>query len=135
MLKNIFIVHYKKLTDRRRVIENSLNGYNITNYEFREKYQREYLTDEIKNKYFVFNNLSPLNNLSSAQICITIEHIEIFREIIENNYKGWCLILEDDALFSNNFVTKLNKLLENVPHDAEYLDIADFLIYILMKNG
>lgn len=121
-----FIVHYKKLTERKITIKNILRNLNITDYEFRDKYQRENLTNEIKDKYFVFNNLSPLNNLSPAQICITIEHIEIFREIVENDYKGWCLILEDDALFCNNFVTKLNELLENVPVDAEYLDISDY---------
>jgi hypothetical protein len=139
MLKNIskiFIIHYDKLLDRKKYLIDYFLKNNIDNFEFRNLYQREYLTDNIKNYYFKFNNLTPdlnnltpdLNNLNPAQICITIEHIETYREIITNclNENDWYLILEDDAIFCDNFIEKLNCHMENIPTDAEYLDICDY---------
>lgn len=121
-LNKIYIIHYKPLCERKRYITDFFQKNNITNYEFRSLYQREELTDEIKNKYFKLNNLNP------AQICITIEHIETFREIANrcDDENGWYLILEDDAIFCENFFDKLSYHLKNIPSDAEYLDINDY---------
>jgi hypothetical protein len=125
MLKNIskiFIIHYDKLLDRKNYLIDYFLKNNIVNFEFRNLYQREYLTDNIKNDYFKLDNLTP------AQICITIEHIETYREITTNclNENEWYLILEDDAIFCDNFIEKLNYHMENIPIDAEYLDICDY---------
>ena len=122
VINKIYIIHYNKLVERKNYLIHFLNKNNITNYEFREIYQRETLTNEISNKYF------KLNNLNSAQICITIEHIETYREIVNNcsNENKWFLILEDDAVFCNNFVEILNNHMENIPTEAEYLDLADY---------
>jgi GR25 family glycosyltransferase involved in LPS biosynthesis len=122
-VENIFIIHYKKLTNRKKNIENYFKENNIVNYEIRDKYQREDLTDELKTKYFFQTEI----NLCPAQICVTIEHIETYREIVINGIdNGWYLILEDDALFCINFIEKLNELLDCVPNDAEYLDISNY---------
>jgi hypothetical protein len=120
----IYIIHYNKLVERKQYLINYFNSKNINNYEFRNLYQRENLTPELTKQYF------SLNNLNSSQICITIEHIETYKEIIKNakDDNEWYLILEDDAIFCHNFEEELNKYLENIPHDAEYLDICDYFI-------
>ena len=122
-VSKIFIIHYKKLIDRKNFLTDYFNQNDITNFEFREHYQRENLTKEIKEKYFKFDYLN------SSQVCITIEHIETFKEIVKisENDTDWYLILEDDAVFCNDFVNQLNKYLQNVPGDAEYLDISDYV--------
>lgn len=122
-VSKIYIIHYNKLVERKNYLTNLFNKNNIHKFEFRELYQRETLTNEISDKYF------KLKNLNSAQICITIEHIETYREILNNsiNDNDWYLILEDDSILCDNFVTILNKYLENVPKDAEYLDISDYV--------
>lgn len=121
-ISKIYIIHYNKLVERKKYLIDFFNKNNIHNFEFRELYQRENLTNEIVDKYF------KLKNLNSSQICITIEHIETYREIVNNsiNDSDWYLILEDDAILCNNFVNILNKYLENIPSDAEYLDISDY---------
>jgi hypothetical protein len=121
-VSKIYIIHYNKLVDRKNYLTYFFNKNNINNFEFRELYQREKLTNEISDKYF------KLKNLNSAQICITIEHIETYREIVNNsvNDNDWYLILEDDAVLCKDFVNLLNKYLENIPKDAEYLDISDY---------
>lgn len=119
-VEKIYIIHYNKLVERKMNLEKYFVSNNITNYEFRNLYPRENLTQQMKEQYFKFDNLNP------AQICITIEHIETYREIINSSCDEWFLILEDDAVFCHDFVNKLNKMLETVPTDAEYLDISDY---------
>ena len=123
VIQKIYIIHYKPLTERKEYLETYFKNNNIKNYEFRSLYQRENLTEDIKRKYF------KLDNLNNAQICITIEHIETYREIdnISNNDNDWYLILEDDAIFNNNFLENINIYLNNIPEDAEYLDINDYM--------
>jgi GR25 family glycosyltransferase involved in LPS biosynthesis len=123
-VKYIYIVHYKKLIERKNYLQEFFKKNNIDNFEFRDLFQRENLTNEISEKYF------KLKNLSSAQICITIEHIETYKNIVYNTNASdddWFLILEDDAIFCNNFIDKLNKHLDSIPKDAEYLDISDYM--------
>ena len=78
-VSKIYIIHYNKLVNRKNYLLDFFSKNNIKNFEFRELYQRENLTSEISNRYF------KLNNLNSAQICITIEHIETYREIVNNS--------------------------------------------------
>lgn len=120
----IFIIHYKPLKNRIEFIENYFIKNNITNYyEVRDIYQRENLTDELRHKY-----CKEPHRMNPAQICITIEHIETYKEIIKRDKDGWYLILEDDATFCPNFVNIINDYLKDVPEDAEYLDISDYNI-------
>lgn len=124
VINKIYIIHYNKLVERKNYLIHFFNKNNITNYEFRELYQRDTLTTEVTDNYF------KLNNLNSAQICITIEHIETYREIVNNcsNENGWYLILEDDTIFCDNFIEKLNNHMDNIPNDSEYLDISDYFV-------
>jgi hypothetical protein len=122
IIKKIYIIHYIPLIDRKNYLVSYFNKTGITNFEFRTLYQRENLKDELKNSYFKLDNLNP------SQVCITIEHIETYREIIKNsiNDNDWYLILEDDAIFYDNFIENINTILEDIPDDAEYLDISDY---------
>ena len=120
IVNKIFIVHYKPLENRKKYLDKYLIDNNIKNYEYRTLFQRETLTEETREKYF------KLNDLNNAQICITIEHIEIYKKIIELGIDGWYLIIEDDAHFCHDFIKKINDYLKIVPEDAEYLDIGDY---------
>lgn len=123
----IYIIHYKPLINRRKYIENYFNSNQITNYEFRDHYQRENLTKELA-EFYCTKPLTP------PYICITIEHIETYKEIIKQNFDGWVLILEDDAIFCDNFINRINEYLDYVPADADYLDISDYLIRFYIPN-
>jgi hypothetical protein len=121
IIQKIYIIHYTPLVERKNYILHFFNNNGITNYEFRNQFQRENLTSELKEKYFKLDNLNP------AQICITIEHIETYREIMNTiDENKWSLILEDDSIFTPDFISNINKYMSNVPEDAEYLDISDY---------
>jgi hypothetical protein len=162
-ISKVFVIHYKKLTNRKEYLINYFKSKNITNYEFRNNFQREDLTTDIVNHYFKSNkfereNLSTkaaesyfklnnfdnvttdiadfyfkLNILNSAQICITIEHIETYKEIVNrtsDNDDSWYLILEDDAI---NIHPDFNKIILDtfklLPNDWDIL-LLGFLIKI-----
>jgi len=122
-IDKVYVVHYTPLVERKNYMLNFLNSSNITNYEFRSLYQREQLTEELyKQSYKLHNTVT----MKPAVVCITLEHIEIYKNIIQNDFDNWCLILEDDCIFNNDFIEKMNFFMDNVPTDAEYLDINDW---------
>jgi GR25 family glycosyltransferase involved in LPS biosynthesis len=98
-----------------------LKDNNITNYEFIDKYDREIVSNEIITKYCDLINSKFLN---IPICCITIAHIEIYKKIIENNYKV-CLIFEDDIILTDNFIAKLNKYLKCLPSDLDLGFLVD----------
>ena len=117
-IDKVFIIHYTKLKERKINILNQLKDNNITNYEFIDKYDREIVSTETIHSYI--NNLQ----LTIAERCVGIAHIETYKKIIENNYK-FCLILEDDIILTDNFIDKLNKYLECMPNDLDLGFLVD----------
>lgn len=56
-----------------------------------------------------------------------LSHYYILREMIRNDF-DYILICQDDVIFCNDFVTKLNNLMKNIPPDTEIVNIG-FLKY------
>jgi GR25 family glycosyltransferase involved in LPS biosynthesis len=117
-IDKIYIVHYKPLVERKQFLINQFKINNIENYEFCEDYSRDNTSWDTMNQYFKGNNLTP------AQICITIAHIEIYKRIINEGHK-MCLILEDDAILCNNFSQIFNNYIEKLPDDIDLAFLND----------
>jgi len=117
-IDHIYIVHYSPLIERKNYLLNKFKESNITNYTFYEKYNRNETSKEVMSQYFKLDNLTP------AQICITIAHIEIYKEIMEKGYER-CLILEDDARLCDNFFDKLRVYYNAIPADFDLALIND----------
>ena len=109
---HIFIVHYTPLTERKTYLTKRFKELGITNYTFFEEYNRNTTSKETMDKYFKLNNLTP------AQICITIAHLEIYRKIAEAGYTR-CLIMEDDAIMCDGFNEKFASYMETFPKDCD----------------
>ena len=93
----IYITHYTPLTIRKENIIKQLNMYNIENYEFIEQYDRENLTE---------SDIRKFSNIKLSEISLFLKHIEIFKKEVDNN--EIIIVLEDDAIFVDNFKEKLN---------------------------
>ena len=52
-----------------------------------------------------------------------LSHHYILKEMIKHNYK-YILICQDDTIFCKNFVEHLNNVLNNIPSDAEIINIG-----------
>jgi len=110
----IFVVHYKKLVERKDHILKHFKKYNITDYEFIEIDR-----DELQDK-----NISMFQeNYCKAQIAISLSHFHAFREINEKYDNG--LILEDDAILSEDFLNIFNKYLTQLPESYDLLFIGN----------
>jgi GR25 family glycosyltransferase involved in LPS biosynthesis len=111
------VVHYHKLTERKKAIMKSLSHNNIQ-AEFIEQYDRDTITPE-EDSYF-HNNYE---NMLNSHKAITLSHIYCYREIAEKY--DYALILEDDAIFCDNFTSKLNDYMAQLPPDWDMLFIGD----------
>jgi GR25 family glycosyltransferase involved in LPS biosynthesis len=110
----IFIVHYDKLTDRKSYIFKQLKEHKLE-AEFITNYGKDKLTLEDKQNFI---------NISDSEISTFLHHFECYKKIVEQNY-DYALILEDDAILCENFYTKLQKYLFDLPKDWDLLYIGE----------
>ena len=106
----IFVVHYHKLKERKNNIINQLNNNNLQ-AEFVEQYDRETLNEVDKNIF--------TKNVNPGNMAITLSHLYCYKEISEKYDYG--LILEDDAIFDNNFHLNIIKYMKQLPDDWDML--------------
>jgi GR25 family glycosyltransferase involved in LPS biosynthesis len=110
----IFVIHYKKLTDRKKSILTQFKKYNLTNYEFIEIDR-----DELDNyDTSLFNK-----NFGNALTAISLSHFYAYKKIAE--YYDSALIFEDDVILSDNFMSDLIKYINELPNDFDILCIGD----------
>ena len=110
----IFIIHYKKLVQRKENMIRQFVRNNITNYEFIEIDRDELKDDDLQ----IFQE-----NYNKAQIAITLSHMYAYKEISEK-YEN-ALILEDDAIFSDNCIDTLHMYMKELPNDYDMLFIGN----------
>jgi glycosyl transferase family 25 len=110
----IFVIHYKKLIDRKIHVLEQFKKYNITDYEFVE-IDRDELHKE---------NISMFQeNYSNSQIAISLSHFYAYKQISDKYDNG--LIFEDDIILSNDFINIFNKYLSQLPEDYDMLFIGN----------
>jgi len=110
----IFVIHYKKLTDRKKNIMEQFKKYGITNFEFIE-IDRDRLHEHDTS---MFNP-----NWNNGQIAIALSHFYAYSQISENFDNA--LILEDDVIFSHNFKNIFQKYTTQLPVNYDMLFIGD----------
>lgn len=52
-----------------------------------------------------------------------LSHYYIFKEMIEKSYE-YIIVCQDDVVFKENFLNYLNKLMQNIPENAEMINIG-----------
>jgi glycosyl transferase family 25 len=110
----IFVIHYKKLIDRKEHILQQFNKYNITDYEF----------IEIDRDELVNYNISMFEkNYSNCHIAISLSHFYAYKEICYKYDNG--LIFEDDVILCEDFINIFNKYINELPNDYDILYIGD----------
>jgi GR25 family glycosyltransferase involved in LPS biosynthesis len=110
----IFVIHYKKLTDRKIHILEQFEKYNITDYEFIEIDRDELYKENIS----MFQE-----NYNKCDIAISLSHFYAY-ELIRDKYDNG-LILEDDVILSDSFMNILNEYITQLPEDYDMLFLGD----------
>lgn len=133
----IYIVHYTKLKDRYNHISNFFDSCKIP-YEFILDNDQEDLTPEILDQYYKPNkeeyekristlwdvNIHKFRYLNKAEISCTIKHITAIQKIA-TECTNYGLILEDDAIFYDNFNKRFNECLKQTPDDWDSIFLGD----------
>lgn len=110
----VFVIHYKKLVERKKHMLEQFRKYNITDYEFIE-IDRDELQNQTTSMF--------KEGYDTAQIAIALSHFYAFYQI--SNKYTYALVLEDDAELSDNFIDKLNMYITQLPEDYDMLYIGD----------
>jgi len=144
-IDHIYVVHYKKLTDRKKYLEETLPKFGIP-FEFRSLYDRS-SPELFDSKYFdpseknlkvrnsVVHKTNKPCNIGQAVLCDTdrwlgyranaLEHYKIFEHVALNtNYQN-VLILEDDVQFPPHFSSVLEHILKVLPPDYDVCYIGN----------
>lgn len=113
----IFIINLKK--DKER-IDFQKKQFKKENLKF-ERVDAIYGKDLSNNERYKHsgNYFNYITNTPSI-IGIFLSHLKIYKKIVRENLP-YALIMEDDVKLLKNFRTKLNKLLNNLPHDYDII--------------
>ena len=119
----IFVIHYKKLINRKNHILNQFKNYNITDYEFIEIDRDELYKENIS----MFQE-----NYNKSQIAISLSHFYAYKQI--NDKYEHALIFEDDVILSDNFIDKLNNYMSELPENFDMLFLGDGCNFHIQKH-
>lgn len=109
----IYVVNLKKNKNRKKHIINEFKKQNIKNYEIVDAIDgNKFSIKELNSKKF--KNKKGINywntKMSPSQIGCALSHIKIYQKLLASKHEV-SLILEDDAIFVNNFTNKLKKFI------------------------
>lgn len=116
----IYIIHYKKLIERKQKLEKWFKEKNITPIWI-ENAQRDELTEEIINKYCITHR--NFRSMNLGEIGCTIGHLTAYKHAVDNNHK-YIMLLEDDCVFHINFTEIFNNLFLNCPDDFDVISLG-----------
>lgn len=117
-IPKVFVIHYSKLTDRKKHLIEQFQRHGITNYEFVEKYDQG---DEFK--YTSENTF--VHDYKPSMMSFMNKTFYVYQEIAENPDLSSALILEDDVVLSPNFPEALKKYISHLPEEYDMLFIGD----------
>lgn len=130
-MPNIFIVHYKKLTERKDYLKSALHLFVEHNIcEFVEDFDRD-LIETYDTMYHnnvelwkertsgIYNYTPEYRDLKSSEICNSLSHIDAMKRMLNQNLPR-AIILEDDVIVNDDFLEKINNLIGILPHDYDF---------------
>lgn len=132
MLNNIdkiYVCHYTKLIERVPILNNELSKYSLE-VDWVTEYDKEDINiEDIKSK--MINIDKPLGlggihehrNLRLSELSLILKHNYAFEDIVKNNYK-YALILEDDVVFSDDFINRFNYQMSDFDTDFDLIWIG-----------
>ena len=108
---NIYVVHYKKLIERKKNTENEFKKYSF-NLIFKTDFDKENLSKEILRRFNYryidrFIKRKPgYRKLTKSMISAFLKHIDLLINQEEDNY---ITIIEDDLILCDDFEKQIQK--------------------------
>jgi glycosyl transferase family 25 len=122
MLYKVYYINLDKSTNRRDFMEDQFKKLNIPVTRISATYGKELDNDFLKKEKRKHNILAhfPLPNDGEIGICLT--HFKLWK-FLSNQSENFSIILEDDALFHEDFFKDLEQLLSQITIN-DFLDIS-----------
>jgi GR25 family glycosyltransferase involved in LPS biosynthesis len=118
----IFVLHYKKLVNRKQFLLKQFEMHGISDVDFIELFDLDE-GDITEKNLSLFDLEDPDFKNSHSRISLALKHLHAYKMISEKYDCG--LILEDDAIFSEDFMERLNSYMKELPLDYDMLFIGD----------
>ena len=129
---HIFVITLKRSTDRHDLIKKSLDGLNYSIYWAVDGNDLD--INDLHEKGLYHRHLSkllrkregnPPVDMTKPQLGCALSHVNVYKEIIENNYER-ALIFEDDISINLNAIDSTLQALRELPDDWEVLRLGYF---------
>ena len=124
-IENIYICHWKKLTERKSNLIAHFSEIGIKKYQWVEKYDKDsWNIEEIQKKYpLIFDNNPLGRKLKWSEISLTLKHSWIIEDSFEKGYDD-VLVFEDDVILHPNFIEYFNFFKTQIPKDWDIVWIG-----------
>ena len=118
----VYYINLEKSVERRRFMEDQFQKLNIPLTRMPAIYGKELPIDFLKAAKSQFNILTHYPYLNEGEICLTKTYFDLWK-IITTQEEEFAIILEDDALLTEDFFEDLQELLNSIT-SSDFLDIS-----------
>ncbi len=121
-IDNIYIVHYTKLTERKKSLTLQMNKLLINNFInciWIDNFDRENISFNTFNDSYKYDSNIVYRNLSDGEKANHLAHNYILKQIFYND--NISLVIEDDTIFKNDFINHLYYIMNNLPNDWDII--------------
>lgn len=115
-IDNIYIVHYTKLTERKKSLTLQINKLLIDkfiNCNWIDNFDRESISDDTFNNSFKYDPNIVYRHITDGEKANHLAYYHIIKQIFHND--NISLVLEDDTIFKDNFINHLFYIINNLP--------------------
>jgi GR25 family glycosyltransferase involved in LPS biosynthesis len=124
LIGKIYVCHYTKLTERVDPLKEQLSKYNLDTDWILSNDKEDINIELLKNEFVNIDNFFQLpghyRKLRLSELSLLLKHYEIWKDMKNNDIKH-ALILEDDALLSDNFVSLFNEYTKDINKDYDII--------------
>ena len=122
-IEKYYMCHYQKLNERKKYVESVVSKYKIE-LQWVLDFDKEVLNrNELSKEYPLLYSYDNVEKLSLAEISLSMKHFAALRDAVFNNYQN-VVIFEDDIILCDDFDSKLDSYLDQLPEDYDILWIG-----------
>lgn len=124
-MDKLYFINLDRRPDRyehvlKQICNNNINYNKIERFKGIDGNEYEFSKEE---KDMFINSDFRTQSYAKKIMGNQLSHYYILKDMIQNNYKN-IVIFQDDIILIDDFMDHLDKVLENMPNDAEIINIA-----------
>lgn len=120
---DIYVIHNYSLKERRHFLEALLARYPSVHFVEIENDAPEFINQTYQGvnearwseRAVLWKQKITPRKLNQGEIACTASHFYAYQHFLSKSNKEWILVLEDDAIFKENFGVKIQRQLRNIP--------------------